>query len=123
MDVHRKVLFLYLGRRGALGRFTLEFAQAAQEIPALESVFAISSMNENIDEFGWLGNSLLPLDTFNSVLSFANVRNFFAARRLLLERIAADDVTTVVTLMPHIWTPLLARAIRSRGIKYMTDHS
>jgi glycosyltransferase involved in cell wall biosynthesis len=120
MAAPRKVLFLYLGRRGALGRFTLELAQAAKEMPEVESIFAISSMNENIDEFAWLGDSLLPLDTFNSVLSLSNVRNFFAARRRLLERIANDGVATVVTLMPHIWTPLLARTIRARGVTYVT---
>lgn len=120
MAARRKILFLYLGRRGALGRFTLELAQAAKAMPEIDSIVAISSMNENIDEFAWLGRSLLSLDTFNSVLSFANVRNFFAARRRLLERIAADKVTTVVTLMPHIWTPLLARSIRARGVSYVT---
>jgi glycosyltransferase involved in cell wall biosynthesis len=115
-----RVLFLYLGRRGALGRFTLELAQAAEQLPGLEPVIAISSMNENIGEFAWLGTSLLPLDTFDSVLSVSSVGNFFAARRRLLERIVNDNVGTVVTLMPHIWTPLLARSVRARGATYVT---
>jgi glycosyltransferase involved in cell wall biosynthesis len=116
----RRVLFLYLGRRGALGRFTLELAQAASVMPELEPIIAVSRMNENISEFAWLGKSLLPLDTFDSVLSVSNVRNFLATRRRLLRRIADDNVATVVTLMPHIWTPLLARAIRARGVRYVT---
>lgn len=119
-SVARKVLFLYLGRRGALGRFTLELAQAANEIPNLEPIFAISGQNESISEFGWLKNRLLPLETFTNVASIAVVKNFFAAREKLLERISASGVTTVVTLMPHIWTPLLARSIRSRGVRYQT---
>lgn len=120
MSAPRRTLFLYLGRRGALGRFTLELAQAAQDVPGLEPIIAISSMNENVDEFSWLGKSLLRLDTFNRVVSISNVRNFLAARRCLLRRIADDDVAAVITLMPHIWTPLLARAIRSRGVRYVT---
>lgn len=120
MAASRKVLFLYLGRRGALGRFTLELAQAAKDVPGLQPIIAISSMNETIGEFAWLGKSLLPLETFNSVLSVSNVRNFFTARRRLLQRIADDNVAAVVTLMPHIWTPLLARSVRSRGVKYVT---
>lgn len=89
-------------------------------MPQLEASFVISSMNENVSEFAWLGNSLLSLDTFNSPLSVTNVRNFFAGRRRLLDRIADHDVTAVVTLMPHIWTPLLARSIRARGVTYVT---
>ena len=116
----KKVLFLYLGRRGALGRFTLELAQAAQEIPKLKSIFAVSSMSKNIEEFAWLRDRLLPLETFNSAASWLTIRNFFKARRRLLQRIATDNVGTVVTLMPHIWTPLLARSIRARGTEYVT---
>jgi glycosyltransferase involved in cell wall biosynthesis len=115
-----KTLFLYLGRRGALGRFTLELAQAVSDMPQLDALFAISGQSENVRDFDWLGNSLLPLDTFDRVLSFSTVRNFFSARRTLLDRIAADGITTVVTLMPHIWTPLLARSVRRRGARYIT---
>ena len=77
-------------------------------------------MNENIGDFAALGDSVMALETFTSVLSFANVRNFLTARRRLLRRISHAKVTVVVTLMPHIWTPLLVRAIRSRGAKYIT---
>lgn len=120
MNAPGKVLFLYLGRRGALGRFTLELAQAAREIPQLQSVVAISSMSENAREFGWLGDSLMMLDTFDRVVSLATVQNYFVARRRLLDRITSDNVTTVVTLMPHIWTPLLARSVRAAGARYIT---
>jgi glycosyltransferase involved in cell wall biosynthesis len=116
----RKVLFLYLGRRGALGRFTFELAQAATTMPALEPIIAISSASENIGDFAGVGEALLPLDTFDSVLSVASIRNFFSTRRRLLQRITDDRVAKVVTLMPHIWTPLLARSIRARGATYTT---
>jgi glycosyltransferase involved in cell wall biosynthesis len=120
VNAQRKVLFLYLGRRGALGRFTLELAQAAREMPELRAIFAISRMSENAGEFGWLGESLLMLDTFDRVMSFATLRNYFSARRRLLDRIVVERVTRVVTLMPHVWTPLLARSIRARGVRYTT---
>ena len=78
-------------------------------------------MSKNIEEFAWLRDRLLPLETFNSALRRGRpVRNFFKARRRLLQRIATDNVGTVVTLMPHIWTPLLARSIRARGTEYVT---
>ena len=77
-------------------------------------------MSKNIEEFAWLRDRLLPLETFNSAASWSTIRNFFKARRRLLQRIATDNVGTVVTLMPHIWTPLLARSIRARGTEYVT---
>src|SRR4051812_42499129 len=102
MSPSRKVLFLYLGRRGALGRFTLELAREAQRFPGIESIVAVSKMSENIGDFAAMGDSVMAIDTFTRVLSFANVRNFLTARRRLLKRILEDKVSVVVTLMPHI---------------------
>ncbi|MGM4906767.1 glycosyltransferase family 4 protein [Tardiphaga sp. 866_E4_N2_1] len=120
MSLPRKALFLYLGRRGALCRLTLELARDAVQLAGVQSTFVVSKMSENIADFAPLGDAVLPIETFDRAMSFANVRNFLAARKILLDRIARDDVSVVVTLMPHIWTPLLAPAIRARGAKYVT---
>lgn len=114
------VLFLYLGRRGALGRFTLELAEAAQRNTSIRPIFAVSRMNPIAPEFVGRG-PLLLLDTFERTFSLETVKNFLALRRCLLETIAAvRPPVAVVTLMPHVWTPLLARSIRSAGAKYVT---
>lgn len=120
LTLPHNVLFLYLGRRGALGRFALELIQAAHEMPDLRSTIALSAMNESISEFAWLGKSLLTLNMFNTAVSPAIVRTFFASRRRLLRQIRDDKVSAVVTLMPHIWTPLLVHPIQSLGVKYVT---
>lgn len=114
------VLFLYLGRRGALGRFTLELAQAARRNPEIRATFAISRMNQIAPDFIGLGTPLLLLDTFEKTFSLAAAKNFLVLRRCLLDKIASDRPAAVVTLMPHVWTPLLARSIRSSGTKYVT---
>lgn len=114
------LLFLYLGRRGALGRFTLELAEAAERMSHIDATFALSSANEIVRDFAGRRRSLLPLETFERALSLASARNFFRTRRQLLERIAHDRPRAVVTLMPHVWTPLLARSIQKAGARYVT---
>ena len=114
------LLFLYLGRRGALGRFTLELAQTVERMPDIKATFALSSGNDIVREFVGLRKSVLLLDTFDRAVSVASARNFLKARARLLERIAQDRPRAVITLMPHVWTPLLARAIQGSGTKYIT---
>lgn len=116
----RKIMFMYLGRRGVLGQLALELAREVVEFHDVEAVFALSSQNEHIESFRWLGDKLLTVDTFNWVLSPDHPLKFWRARRLLLERIANDKIDSVITLMPHIWTPLFVAAIRARGVSYTT---
>jgi glycosyltransferase involved in cell wall biosynthesis len=48
------------------------------------------------------------------------VRNFACLRRQLLDYVRAERPLGVVTLMPHLWTPLLAPAVRRLGALYAT---
>lgn len=95
-------MFAYLGRRGALGRFTLELAQAAETMAGIVPYFVLSQNNERITDFSWIGESLLALETFDSPVSLALVRKFFAGRRQLMRKIREENVETFVTLMPHV---------------------
>ncbi len=111
-------MFLYLGRRGALGQFTWELSDAAARIPELDAQFTLSSSNRFAALFKRYGSSFLCLDTFDKPLDV--LRNFPAARRRLLAYIRHEKPMAVITLMPHVWTPLLARDIRRLGIRYAT---
>lgn len=114
------IIFIYLGRRGALGRFSLELAQAAMQSEEYEFQFVVSSQNEIADQFRKLNLEVLTINTFEKP-SLSNVTmRFFAARRKLLRHLATRQPIAVVTLMPHIWSPLLAPSIRALGIKYLT---
>jgi len=118
-----RIVFIYLGRRGALGRFTLELAEAAAAASAAtgyEFEFVISSSNEIASQFARLGINVTKIDTFERATPISLTKQYFPARRALMERLARHRPAAVVTLMPHVWSPVLARDIRKLGIKYLT---
>ncbi len=114
------IAFLYWGRRGALPRFTLDLAQAAAARPDLDLYVSISYQNDLFARYAWLGDRLLPVDTFASAGGVARTvpaipRRVGDIRRRLQER----GVRVVVVLMPHLWTPLLAPQLKQAGIVYI----
>ena len=114
------IAFLYWGRRGALPRFTLDLAQAAVARPDIDLHVSISYQNDLYAHYGWLGDRLLPIDTFDSPAgvvrtALAIPRRVGDIRRRLQER----DVRVIVVLMPHLWTPLLAPRLKRAGIAYI----
>jgi glycosyltransferase involved in cell wall biosynthesis len=113
-------MFLYLGRRGALGRFVLELAAAAAQFEELDAIIAISRANESAPKLAEFTDQIFTLDTFKRATPLSIVANFFSVRRNLLARLERDRPLAVVTLMPHVWTPLLAPAIKRLGIRYVT---
>lgn len=115
----RSIAFLYLGRRGALGQITLELAQAAAG-SAAATHFIVSSSNETISALRSNVESVIEVPTFESTSSLAMIRGFFNTRAALLFQLDKIRPDAVVTLMPHIYSPLLAPAIKRLGIKYAT---
>jgi glycosyltransferase involved in cell wall biosynthesis len=114
------VAFMYLGRRGALGRFTLQLAQAAADFDDYDFEFVISSHGEIADELKKLGLPVTTIDTFDRATPYNLTTRFFAARRALVERFSNRPPAAAVTLMPHVWSPMLAPPIRKLGTKYLT---
>jgi hypothetical protein len=106
-------MFLYLGRRG-LSRFALELAQAIADMPDIEATFCISRQNELFREFARSGCRLLPVDTFET--AGGAISRGYRARTLyrnVLGELTQRRSAGVVTLMPHVWTPLVAPLIRA----------
>jgi glycosyltransferase involved in cell wall biosynthesis len=120
-NLHRRILFAYWGRRGALSRFTLNLAQACLDIPQLGATISVSRQNEIFDQFLPLEPRLLQVSTFESPLGAltAPVR-IRRLRRDLMHRVKAQRIQAVVTLMPHVWSPLLSPSIRRNGVRYLT---
>lgn len=116
-----RLAFLYLGRRGALSRFTFDAISAADEIPGIEASVVVSRHNERAELFASLGDRALLVETFAT-----NVGALLGAWRLpLLQRRLAVElrrrrVEAVIELMPHVWSPVLAGTLRSAGSRYMT---
>lgn len=113
------VSFLYLGRRGALGQFTRELIAAAEEIPDYDFGAIVSSDSAFTSELEASGGDLLTVPTFSRNRPLNFVGDYARARRLILEHLKVRRPKAVITLMPHVWTPLLAPAIKALGIKYI----
>lgn len=114
------IAFLYWGRRGALPRFTLDLSRAALARPDIDLFVSISDRNELFSDYSFLGERLLPVRTFGSAAGVvwsapAVPRRLADFRRRLQKR----GVRTVVVLMPHLWTPLLAAPLRRAGIAHI----
>src|SRR5262245_58870148 len=114
------IAFVSLGRRGALCRLTIELARAAHEVESLSSAYFVSSANELIEQFRREPLTLFECETFGASSPLGVARNFMRMRRQLLDYVRAERPLAVVTLMPHLWTPLLASAVRRLGALYAT---
>lgn len=113
------IAFLYWGRRGGMCRFTLEAAQVASQIEGIDAYFSVSTTNELYSEFRKLGDTIFPIDTFRSSAgAVASTVRLLTLRRKLIRWLSERNIQSVIVLMPHIWTPLIARAVKARGIRY-----
>jgi len=113
-------MFLYLGRRGSLGQLTLQLARAAATYEHLDATVTIAGVNEIAPKLDGLQDRIFRLETYRARPYLSLILNFPHARRRLLARLAHDRPVAVVTLMPHVWTPLLAPGIKRLGIRYIS---
>jgi glycosyltransferase involved in cell wall biosynthesis len=114
------IAFLYWGRRGAMPHFSLDLAQAAAARPDIDLHVSISYQNDLFARYAWLGDRLLPIDTFASAAGV--VRTLPAIPRRIGDiqrRLQEHGVRVVVVLMPHVWTPLLAPRLKQAGMAYV----
>lgn len=115
-----RVLFMYLGRHGALGAFTAELAAVAPGCPSIDPYFLLSSNNALTggDHFG--AAKVHTLETFATPTPWALGFGFLRARRRIVQILDEVRPDVVVNLMPHVWTPLLAPLIRRKGARFVT---
>lgn len=117
MTAPSRILFLYLGRRGALARLTLDVAQALADMPDHRLVVAAS--NELAEQCRAAGTHVDVVDTFEGGLGALRVDRYWALRRALGALIARHRIDAVVVLMSHVWTPLIAAAVKRAGARYV----
>lgn len=115
-----RIVLIYLGRRGALGRFSLEIAKAASEIEECDVELIISANGELAGMFDEKNVTITKIPTFERAASASVVLGFGPARAMIIERLLCTRPQAVITLMPHIWSPLLTPAIKRLGIPYAT---
>lgn len=120
-DPHRRgVLFSYWGRRGAMSRFTLNLAAAANANANFDALVSISLQNENVAEFAPYQQRLLPVQTYSSHLGALAGWRALRLRRQIGDFLRARDIGLVIELMPHVWSGFVAGAIRNAGARYCT---
>ena len=116
-----RLAFLYLGRRGALSRFTHAAMIAAGDVADLEASVIVSRQNEQAALFADLGSRAILVDTFQSHAgALFGAWRILRLRRRLTAELRRRRITTVIELMPHVWSFLLADAIRQGGARYLT---
>lgn len=118
-ETKTKVLFVYLGKRGAMPRFALELMEAAQDIENLTAFVCISEQNEIRTSFDKFGANLVSVKTFASKLGFVlHAWRIFHIRRKLKAFITEHRITLVVELMPHVWSGLIGPAFKAAGASW-----
>lgn len=115
-----RVAFLFLGRQGSFAQFVLELAKAATGCESLDPSLVIARSSKIAAQFDGLDQRHFMISTWDDQPVPELITNFHAARRALLSWLAFVRPAAVVTLMPHVWTPLLAPAIRQLGILYVS---
>lgn len=112
----RTILFLYLGRRGAMARFTVDMAAAAVA-GGQRAVFVVSEDIEARDALRATGADVRFAPVFASAAGALALWRATHLRALLRDVINESGADTVVELMPHVWSPLLEAPIRQAGAR------
>lgn len=113
------IAFLYLGRRGPIAQLMVQLGDDLADSAAIDPTFIVANSSESAARMARFGDQVLKLDT-HTARPLPFVTNFPGARRTLLRALSRNPPHAVVTLMPHIWTPLLAPGIKKLGIPYIT---
>jgi glycosyltransferase involved in cell wall biosynthesis len=115
-----RILLWYWGRKGAGGQLTLALAEALQRRGDVEVALALSAQAELLAPMRALGLELDAVQTYTSAAGFAAgfVRVPMLARRLRRQALGfrADAVVSVMT---HLWTPLVAPGLKRAGLRFV----
>lgn len=115
-----RLLFWYWGRRGAGGQLTLALAEALARRPGAALALSLSRQADLLAETAALGLPTDAVDTYASAADFLlNLPRVPALSRRLVAQAHAHRAGVVVSVMTHLWTPLVAPALRRAGIPFV----
>ncbi|MDP1908293.1 MAG: glycosyltransferase family 4 protein, partial [Hyphomicrobium sp.] len=112
--------FLYLGRGVAFSSFVLELAEATHRHNRGTFSFMVADRGLVADRLEHMGIETIRIPTFAHRTPFHVAQGFLRARRLVEQHLTARRPGCVVTLMPHVWSPLMSPRIKRLGIRYAT---
>lgn len=103
-----------------MARLSWELARALVDHPNLDAAISISSENANFADFEALRVPIVPIHTFSSDLgAIGNIWRLPAIRKTLKRWIGEHGTRCVIDLMPHVWSPFIAPAIKACGAGYV----
>jgi len=116
----RPLMLAYWGTNGGLPKLTLDLAHCAAAQDLIPCAFSLSSSNELIDDYAFLEGDLFAIQTFRSkwriLVDSTSVINL---RNRLREQFRRDNTKAFVSLMSHVWSPLVAPVIRKAGVRHI----
>jgi glycosyltransferase involved in cell wall biosynthesis len=115
-----RILLWYWGRRGGPAQRTLTLAQALMRRQDCAVALSYSRQAALAAEYAALGVPSLPVDTFSgaagSLLGLVRVPGL---ARALVRHAREFRADVVVSVMAHVWTPLVAPALARAGLRYV----
>jgi glycosyltransferase involved in cell wall biosynthesis len=116
----RPLMFAYWGRRGAVSQFSLDLARVAAARSDMRCTVSLSRQNEILDAFKFLHDDLYVVDTFEKhYQAFLYYRSLQRLQRCLAQRFANDCTQAFISLVSHLWSPLMASVIRRAGVRHV----
>jgi glycosyltransferase involved in cell wall biosynthesis len=115
----RPLMFAYWGRMGPVSRWMLDLAEVAQT-QCVACSFSYSNSNELLEQFRELGGDAFPVPTFQKAThALYRLDSIYDIRRQLRTRFQQDKTRAFVSLMSHVWSPLVASEIRKAGARHI----
>ena len=115
----RPLMLAYWGRYGALPQLALELGDACVRLGyGSRTTISISTSNELFHGYEHLGEVIFPVKTYSSPFATLSLAAVLRLRRNLVERLEADGTRAFVTLMPHVWSPLVIPVLRQAGVRH-----
>lgn len=115
-----RLLLWYWGRRGGGGQQTLALARALARRHDVAVALSLSAQSDLLGEIRATGLPVDAVPTYRSAAGFAAgfLRVPALARRLRrqAQEFGADAVVSVMT---HLWTPLIAPGLKRAGLRYV----
>lgn len=115
-----RVTFMYLGTGSAFGGFVCDLARSIRNLEEIDSAFIVAANRPLIGKLVQLGVRALGVPAIERRKPLRSLCNFFRARSSICDFLQAEQSDLVVTLMPHVWSPLLAPAVKQRSGAYVT---
>lgn len=108
-----RVLFVYLGRRGAIPRFAVDLMRAVPTVEGIQARILLASSNELAGQFAEFPKGIVHfVRTFETGAGSLLMPFRLPRVRRQLNKLM-DEADLVVELMPHVWSSFLIPERRS----------